>query len=233
MDIQRIKDSMSRRGVSVTIRELAYRAANKVTDVRILCAMTLTPATVDPAFLEESAGMTWGFLDEEYLLRALEQGADADMDREFIRSALERGDRCYGALDDDGAAGRIAAYGWYADRPTSVTDGLELRFDPAWAYMYKGYTLPGYRGRRLHGLAMARAMRAHVEAGKKGLVSYVDAANEASLRSCRRMGYRDLGHLVAVRIGGRWITHAASSCAPYGLALAEAGEPSPPVLAAA
>ena len=51
MDIHSIKDSMSRRGVSVTIGELAYRAANKVTDVRILCAMTLTPATVDPSFL--------------------------------------------------------------------------------------------------------------------------------------------------------------------------------------
>lgn len=233
MDIQRIKDSMSRRGVTVTIGELAYRAANKVTDVRFLCAMSLTPATVFPAFLEESAGMTWGFLDEEDLVRALDQGADADMDRAFIRAALERGDRCYGALDDDGAAGRIAAYGWYSTRPTPVTDGLELRFDPGWAYMYKGYTLPGYRGRRLHGLAMAQAMRAHVEEGKKGLVSYVDSTNEASLRSCRRIGYRDLGLLVAAKLAGRWVTHAAKSCAPYGLALVEASEAPPPVLAAA
>jgi len=233
MDIHSIKDSMSRRGVSVTIGELAYRAANKVTDVRILCAMTLTPSSIDPAFLEDAAGMTWGFLDEEYLVRALDQGADADMDREFIRSALAKGDRCYGALDDDGGAGRVAAYGWYSTRPTMVTDGLELRFDEGWAYMYKGYTLPAYRGRRLHGLAMARAMSAYVEEGKKGLVSYVDATNEASLKSCRRMGYQDLGHLAAAKIAGRWVTHAAKSCAPYGLALAETSEPASPILAAA
>lgn len=233
MDIQSIKDSMSRRGVSVTIGELAYRAANKVTDVRVLCAMTLTPATVDPTFLEESAGMTWGFLDERQLERSLGQGADADMDRAFIRSALAKGDRCYGALEGDGDDARIAAYGWYSTRPTMVTDGLELRFDADWAYMYKGYTLPAYRGRRLHGLAMARAMRAYVEEGKKGLVSYVDATNEASLKSCRRMGYRDLGHLVAAKIAGRWVTHAAKSCTPFGLALAETPEGPSPVLAAA
>lgn len=215
MDIQSIKDSMAKRGVTATIGDLAYRAANKMTDVRVLCGMALTMDTVDPSFLEESAGMTWGFLSEEQLEASLGQGTEKDMDRDFIRQAIAKGDRCYGALDGD----RIAAYGWYSTRPTTVTDGLVLRFDQAWAYMYKGYTLPEYRGRRLHGLAMARAMRAYVEEGKKGLVSYVDASNEASLKSCRRMGYREMGLLLGALVAGRWMTHATGGCAAYGLAL--------------
>src|SRR5690606_1757131 len=88
-----------------------------------------------------------------------------------------------------------------------------------WVYMYKGYTLPEYRGRRLHGLGMARAMRAYVEEGKHGLVSYVDVMNEASLKSCRRMGYRELGLLFGTKVAGRWVTHAAKGCEPYGLSL--------------
>jgi hypothetical protein len=216
MDIQSIKDSMAKRGVSATIGDLAYRAANKVTDVRVLCGMALTSDTVDPAFLEDEAGMRWGFLTQPQLERSLAEGTDADMDLDFIRSALAKGDRCYGALDGT----RVAAYGWYSTRPTLVTEGLELRFGEGWAYMYKGYTLPEYRGRRLHGLGMARAMRAYEAEGKKGLVSYVDAMNEASLKSCRRMGYRDLGLLLGARVAGRWVTTASRACEPYGLTLA-------------
>lgn len=215
MDIQSIKDSMTKRGVVPTFGDLAYRAANKVTDVRVLCGMALTMDTVDPSFLEESAGMTWGFLSQEQIEASLGRGTEEDMDLDFIRQAIAKGDRCYGAIDGD----RIAAYGWYSTRPTAVTDGLVLRFDEQWAYMYKGYTLPEYRGRRLHGLAMARAMRAYVEEGKKGLVSYVDASNEASLKSCRRMGYREMGLLLGALVAGRWVTHATRGCEAYGLAL--------------
>ncbi len=229
MDIQSIKDSMTKRGVVPTIGDLAYRAANKMTDVRVLCAMALTMDSIDPKFLEESAGMTWGWLTQEQLEASLGQGTEADMDGEFIRQAIAKGDRCYGAID----AGRIAAYGWYSTRPTDVTDGLVLRFADGWAYMYKGYTLPEYRGRRLHGLAMARAMRAYVEEGKKGLVSYVDASNEASLKSCRRMGYRDLGLLFGALVAGRWLTHASSGCDSHGLALESVQPASRPVRAAA
>jgi RimJ/RimL family protein N-acetyltransferase len=228
MNIQRIRDSMSRRGVSVTIGELAYRAANRVADARILCALKLTPATLDPTFLEGSAGMTWSFFDEAELERALGQGAEADMDLEFVHAAFAKGDRCYGALDGEGDRARIASYGWYSTLPTIFTDGLVLRFDDDWTYMYKGYTLPAYRGRRLHGRSMARALCVYVDEGKKGFVSLVDTTNEASLRSCRRIGYQDIAHLAAAKFAGRWVTYATPSCIPYGLALVEAREAGSP-----
>lgn len=220
MDIQRITDSMTARGVGPTLWDLAYRAANKVTDVRVLCGMALTMDTIDPSYLDELAGMTWGFLGQEQLEASFGQGIEKNMDLDFVREVLAKGDRCYGACDGD----RVVAYGWYSTRPTPVTDGLVLRFAEGWAYMYKGYTLPEYRGRRLHGLAMARALRAYAAEGKEGLVSYVDVTNEASLRSCRRMGYRDLGLLVGANVAGRWITHASRACTPYGLALESASE---------
>jgi hypothetical protein len=221
MDIQHITDSMGARGVGPTFRDLIYRAANKVTDVRVLSGMALTMDSLDPSYLQELAGMSWGFLGQERLEASFGQGIEQAMTHEFIHDAITKGDRCYGACDGD----RVVAYGWYSTRPTAVTDGLLLRFAEGWAYMYKGYTLPEYRGRRLHGLAMARALRAYAEEGKDGLVSYVDVTNEASLKSCRRMGYRELGLLVGALVGGRWVTHASKACQPYGLALERVAMP--------
>src|SRR5262249_28103377 len=136
------------------------------------------------------------------------------MDAEFIDQALARGDRCYGAIDGD----TIVAYGWYSTKPTPVTaisEDMVLHFDSAYAYMYRGYTLPAYRGKRLHGIGMARAMEAYVREGSRGLVSVVDAANFASLASCYRLGYRSFGQIICARIAGQYFTFATGGCEEY------------------
>ena len=194
----------------------AYRAARKLADAHIDRAMALTPDSLkDPSVLEAEPGLTWGFLDAETLHRAMAHATDLDIDEAFVREALARGDRCYGAMDGD----VLASSGWYSTRPTPFIDDLDLVFAEGWAYMYKGYTAHSHRGRRLHGIGMARAMDAYVREGYRGLVSYVDAANDASLKSCARLGYRTFGTLLAAKVGGHWITHATPGCAPYGLRL--------------
>lgn len=178
--------------------------------------MALTPDSLeDPSVLHGEPGLTWGFLDAETLHRAMAHATDLDIDEAFVREALGRGDRCYGAMDGD----ILASSGWYSTRPTPFVDDLDLVFADGWAYMYKGYTAHSHRGRRLHGIGMARAMDAYVREGYRGLVSYVDAANDASLKSCARLGYRTFGTLLAANVGGRWITYATPGCAPYGLRL--------------
>ncbi|MEZ4295220.1 MAG: hypothetical protein R3B70_09615 [Polyangiaceae bacterium] len=212
MNMHRVSDLVRRVGPGAAALDVAYRAANRVTEMQLLKAMSLTMDTVDRRFLEQAGKLSWGFVGEEALLRALGEGAGDDMDAAFVKAALARGDRCFGAADGE----LLASYGWYSTRPTPVTDDLLLRFDGAYAYMYKGYTLPEYRGKRLHGIGMARAMAAHVAEGKRGLVSYVAATNFASLRSCHRLGYRDLGWILAVRVGGRIVTRASRSCQAFG-----------------
>lgn len=212
MDFRSIRDLVERHGVRAAVHDLAYRTANRLTGAMVLHGIVLTMGSVIRELMENDTGLRWGFIDREALVRALPEGACDDMDERFIDEALQRGDRCYGAFDGD----VLVSYGWYSTRPTPVNRELVLRFDRAYAYMYKGYTLPAYRGRRLHGIGMARAMKALVDEGQRGLVSYVKSNNFASLRSCYRLGYRDFGRIFAIKLNGRYRIHATSGCAEYG-----------------
>jgi hypothetical protein len=136
-----------------------------------------------------------------------------DFSPEFLARAYERGDRCYGIFD-----GRtLASHGWYAQRPTPISERYMLHFDPAYTYQFKGYTLEAYRGRRLHAIGMCRALRALTEEGRKGLIAYVAANNFASLRSVARMGYKIFGTLYLAQTGGHAIAFATDGCRGYGV----------------
>lgn len=61
---------------------------------------------------------------------------------------------------------------------------------------------------RLHGVGMSMALRHYLARGFKGLVSYVESTNFASLKSCSRMGsgcerFRFRVHRAVVRIAAR------------------------------
>jgi hypothetical protein len=109
----------------------------------------------------------------------------------------------------------VAAFGWYSNQPTAIGGDLVLRFDPSWVYMYKGYTLPTYRGKRLHGVGMTLALRAYTGRGARGLISYVKSSNFQSLRSTEKMGFRIFGDIYVLRALGRVLTWATPGCQPY------------------
>ena len=127
---------------------------------------------------------------------------------EFVRAAFDRGDRCYVITDGR----RIASYGWYSCRSTPIFGGLMFCFDPAYTYMYKGYTHPDYRGLRLHAIGMSRALAESSGPDCRGLVSFVERTNQSSLKSCYRMGYTGVTKIAVtgsagahrtLRLGGR------------------------------
>jgi hypothetical protein len=126
-----------------------------------------------------------------------------DPANDFIPSHVKKAhagtDLCFAALVD----GRLASYGWYTlDRAFSIGDnGLLMRAPSNAAYMHSGFTHPDFRGRRLHGIGMGRALHALSDRGVNALVSDVDWANHASLKSCVRLGYRMLGNLYAIGSG--------------------------------
>ena len=104
--------------------------------------------------------------------------------------------------------------------PTPIDEHFRLHFDPAYTYMFKGYTVPAQRGKRLHAVAMCQALRALAGEGQRGLVSYVASNNFASLKSTARMGYRPFGDLYLVQAAGRAFTWATPGCRPYGFRVA-------------
>lgn len=190
---------------------LQSRALNAVVDFKILRGMT---AVIDdvPAEMLSAPGYQARFADRDELLAATEDpDVVCEMTPEFVERALAKGDECFGLFDGE----RLASFGWYSTQPTRIGNGLTLNFDSSWVYMYKGFTLPDYRGQRLHGIGMSLALKACTERGKHGLISYVRSTNFRSLRSIERMGYRIFGDVYVIRHQDRTWTWASPGCHPY------------------
>lgn len=199
-------------GASAALHDLQQRAVNRVFPFQILRGMTAVLPDINPTLFETS-GFTARFARRDEVLASC--SADVEMTEEFALDALDKGDECFALFEGD----RLASFGWYSNQPTLISDGLSLHFDPSWVYMYKGFTLPDYRGKRLHGIGMSLAARAYTERGSRGLISYVKSNNFQSLRSIERMGYRIFGDVYLARVLGRPVTWSTPSCKPYGFRL--------------
>jgi hypothetical protein len=198
-------------GVGAAFRELEYRALNKVLPLRIFKGMTAVVDDVDRSLFD-----TGGFAvriagaDELRAASAKPEWAK-EMPRSFVDQALARGDECVGIFDGDA----LVSMGWYSRVPTTVSESFMLHFDPAWTYMYKGFTLNSHRGKRLHGIGMTFALAHYTKAGARGLISYVEFNNLQSLRSVERMGYRLFGDIYIAQIQGRERFWSTPGCRPY------------------
>ncbi len=172
-------DELGRRSIGLTVNEVVTLEVGDVNVAR--------PAP---------AGFEFRFLDADEVARF---EADPSNELEGMAERARAGhDLCFGALD--GAL--LAAYGWYAlgSVEGEHCDGVALSFPPDVAYMYKGFTHPDYRGKRLHGYVMGLALEAlHEERGVERLVSTISWANNASLKSSYRLGYHTRGRLFAIR----------------------------------
>ena len=111
----------------------------------------------------------------------------------LVARAHAGSDLCYAGFVD----GQLASYGWYSLASEVHADdfGLVMAGPTTSAYMHNGFTHPDYRGRRLHGIGMGRALQELGDRGVTALLSDVDWGNHASLRSCWRLGYQNLGNL--------------------------------------
>ncbi len=179
--LRHVVDNAKSFGPSAAFHDLQQRAVNRVVPFQILRGMTAILPDINPG-LFDAGGFRAGFAHRDEVLAAAT--AEYEMTPAFAEEALDKGDECFALFDGD----RLASFGWYSNQPTRISDGLVLRFDPAWVYMYKGFTHPDYRGKRLHGIGMSLALRACVDRGSRGLISYVKSNNFQSLRSIERNG---------------------------------------------
>jgi hypothetical protein len=208
--VRYIRERVHKYGVAATLHDVGYRVVNKIAHFQILKGMTVRLQDVISPCCFEAQGFDARFVGEDELAKFAHDGVH-QVSVDFLRKAHARGDRCYALFDGEA----LAAYGWYSDLPTPIDQHFVLHFDRAWTYMYNGYTVPAYRGKRLHAVGMCRALRAFTEEGKKGLISCVASNNFASLHSVTRMGYRIFGEVYLLRAGGRSFTYATRRCQNY------------------
>jgi len=219
LDLDAFRRDRSHLGARRALARALYYRASALTAVAAYRLIALRPETLNTRLLAVPAGLEVRPLETAELERFSRDPAN-HLPAAFVAEAAERGDLCMAVLDD----AELAGFGWYARRPTVVEDGFAVHFDPDLPYMFHGYTRPAYRGRNLHGLGLAHALRWHVARGARAIVSLADWANYASLVSARRAGFRDIG--IGLRAGrGRdawlWTSPGARR---WGLRFAPAGE---------
>lgn len=150
-----------------------------------------------------------------------------DPANDFVESHVAKAhagtDLCFAALVD----GRLASYGWYTlGRAFAIGDHDMLMRGPAnAAYMHSGFTHPDFRGRRLHGIGMGRALQSLSERGVDALLSDVNWANHASLKSCARLGYRMLGNLYSFGVGRHRFVSSPKAARSLGVTFERSNEP--------
>jgi hypothetical protein len=195
------------------VRRALYSAALKVINMVVLYKILRCVCVdcVDPDFLQYPGNLTVGFLSEP-MIRRFAADDENGMSRAFVEEALAKGDECYGILSQN----TLVSYGWYSKQPTRIDPPeLLLEYSKDYIYMYKGYTRIDSRGQRLHGIGMTLALQHYISNGRKGIVSYIEADNFASLNSSLRMGYRIFGSIYIVRVLGASLSYRTSGCRKF------------------
>jgi hypothetical protein len=217
--MRQIVKRLQRHGAASTLFYALVKALELIAEFRILRGVWIERP--DPAFLD-CAGYSAGFLPPKRLREAAANPATELNDR-FIDQALLRGDECYGICDGE----KLASYGWYAKGRTPISSELDVLFKAGYVYMYKGFTSDDYRGQRLHAIGMTRALRYYRASGRRGIVSYVEAQNFDSLKSCFRMGYAAFGTVYLLKLFGRWLSFSSPGCRRFGFRVVPTSAPRP------
>jgi len=208
-DLPRVQQAfrkLQRHGAGALLHLLCVQLVNRIVPFKILRGVHV--ANADPDFFGYPPHYTASFLPPG-ALHAFAADRATEMSRAFVDEALRNGDECYAICDGE----TLAAYGWYSTRPTPIDPAdLMLEFADSYVYMYKGFTHKAYRGQRLHAIGMTRALQHYLDAGYRGIVSYVESTNFDSLKSCFRMGYQVFGSVYVVRIFGRYFAWASPGC---------------------
>ena len=155
-------------------------------------------------------------LEREELRRYSREG-EHEISAAFVDGIAGRDDLCFGAFVD----GRLAAYRFFALRPTAIDAHLRFHFPPRWIYAYKAFTLPAWRGKRLHRELFVRSLP---ELGRGlggmepplGFVTLVMSDNPSSAAALRRLGFAAAASFSVLRIRRRPRVIAPSRQEPEG-----------------
>jgi hypothetical protein len=216
--VQRFSEDWKRYGLQPTLQAWTLRALKRSTGITFMEGIRLRQLPGEPSLPDEPSGDGAKGDDSSYRLGflsrfELEQYAASNshqLDSEFVRRSLARGDDCFGVFHGYD----LAAYSWYSTQVTAAEDGFAVSCSKKYVYMYKAYTHPQYRGRRLYALGVTHAVREYLHLGFQGMICYVQPQNLASLKALQRAGCDTFGFAAYVR-GTRWVHHSAG-CSRVG-----------------
>src|SRR5271166_3590360 len=212
-DMHTLRTNLRLHGIVHVAEDVALRSINRVIFLKVFQCMKLhVPNLTFLAAPEDYRGavLTSAQLSHHAKL------PEYELTTTFVNQACAKGDQCYGMFRGE----TLAAYQWYSSKPTdSGWHNLIVSFSDQYIYMYKAFTHPDYRGKRLYPISVTTMLADHLAQGYKGVLCLVEVTNHASLKSCYRMGFTDCGKLYAAMLSDHAFLHADSACQTYGLRL--------------
>lgn len=150
-------------------------------------------------------------------LRRTSRDSAYEISAAFLDGIAGRDDLCFGAFVD----GRLAAYRFFALQPTAIDAHLRFHFPPRWIYAYKAYTLPAWRGKRVHRELFVRSLP---ELGRRlggleaplGFVTLVMSDNRSSATALGRLGFGLVDSFSVLRVRTRPRVVTPSRAQPDG-----------------
>jgi ribosomal protein S18 acetylase RimI-like enzyme len=209
MDAAQIWHHAKTFGAFNALVDLSLRAINRLFLFKILRVVVLEAANLQAE--TQDSKFRFEFLDES-TLRRFATCRGYELSSNFLDWALSRKDRCYGIFDGT----TLTSYGWFSAKPTRIEPpDLILRFDHRFGYVYKLFTHPDYRGRRLVAMGLTHALAASLTSGLAGLVAIVESNNFSSRKAMRRVGALDVGKIYVGRIFGSYLIHSDAGSRRY------------------
>lgn len=113
-----------------------------------------------------------------------------ELHRDFVESALQRGDLAYGAFDES----ELVAYTWRTTSTAPHTDRIWVRVKSPYNYSYKSFTRRDYRGNRILPALILYSDQDMLEAGSTHRVGFVATTNFPSVAMGKHHGTRKIGY---------------------------------------
>ena len=174
----------------------------------------LVPRSAAPVQLP--AGISLSIVPPPKLLDAAND-PELDMESGFVRGALARGDVAFGAVDGD----HLIAYVWRPFGAAPDADGLWVKVDPPYHYAYKAFTLPAYRGKRIH-IALSHLSDDYfLERGYTAEVGFSEISNFPGIAAADFLGRKRVGFAGYVQWFGRAIPFRTAGVKRIGFELFE------------
>lgn len=141
---------------------------------------------------------------------------ELDLDRDFVRAAVARGDVAFGAFDGN----RLVAYAWRTFTCAPDANGLWVKVERPHHYAYKAFTRPAYRGRHIHtAISLVLSDPYFLERGYDAEVGFSEITNLAGIAVANSIGRRRVGFAGYVKWFGLCVPFRTSGTKKAGFAL--------------
>lgn len=164
-----------------------------------LCVVRATPIVEDPHYPTAPTHISLRELSNQDLLEAT-QIPELELCRDFVEAADERGDLAFGAFDGP----ELVALVWRTLAAAPHIDGLSVRVNRPYNYVYKSFTRPSHRGQHLGPTLILYSDLKLLKLGYTHRAGFIDTWNLASLATGKHMGSRFLGYAGYVKWFGRY-----------------------------